>query len=315
MVRNKMENIDVVVLGSANVDLTLSLPKIPREGETVSDGRIYFSCGGKGLNQSVASNLAGSKTLFIGKIGKDDNGQLIKNAIKKMGLKSLLFQDDKVNTGCAFIFVDSDGRNAIGVSPGANKCFTEKELRKIKETLLRLKAKYFLSQLEIPVDTVIFFFKIAKELGGVNILNPAPQQKIPDILIKLSDFFIPNSKEASFYSGIKVEDKDSGFRAAEKLNHAGVKNVIITLGENGSIFSSKYERKYVPAFKVKPVDTTSAGDVFLGYFTSMLTRKNNVEESMIYASAASAVCVSKRGALPSIPKRKEVDRFLKRARQ
>lgn len=300
---------DVVVIGSANMDLVISLPRIPSVGETILGGKSSMVYGGKGANQAVAAIRAGGKVAFIAKVGKDLFGDNMKSHFEKEGFRSdLILTDENEPTGIAQIFVSEKGENSIAVAPGANMKLFPIDLEPFIEYIKN--AKVVLLQLETPMDTVAYIAEIAHENNVKLILNPAPAQKLSDDLLKKVWLLTPNESEATLLSGIKVNDTASAIEAAEYFLALGIENVIITLGENGSVFCNKKGSEHFKACKAKAVDTTAAGDVFNGTLAVAVADEKPFAEAIKFAAAAAAISVTREGAQPSIPILSEIEKFI-----
>lgn len=294
----------IIVIGSANTDMVISGAKIPEIGETVSGGAFAMNAGGKGANQAVAVARLASKDLscvFIGKVGNDVFGRDTALRMKDDGIKANLLVDKKVASGTALILVDEKGRNCISVALGANATLTEKEVLPLLETP---NVAVVLCQLETPVRVVAQALKTAKKRGACTILNPAPARELPPAIYKVIDWITPNETEAELLSGVKVIDVKSAQHASSILLRRGVKHVIITLGSNGCYLSDT--NKIYPCKRVKTVDTVAAGDTFNGAFAVALAEGKTPEDAIKFAQAASAIAVTRHGAQPSVPFRREV---------
>lgn len=299
----------LVVIGSSNMDLVISLPRIPAVGETVLGGKSSMIFGGKGANQAVAAIRAGGDVAYIAKVGNDLFGANMKSHFEKEGFRTdLILTDENEPTGIAQIFVSEKGENSIAVAPGANMNLLPIDIDPF--TNLLINAKVILLQLETPLITVEHIAEIAHQNKVKLILNPAPAQALNEDLLKKVWLLTPNETEASLLTGIKVTDEASAQKAAEQLLRAGVANVIVTLGENGSILCTVNGSKHFTAYKATAVDTTAAGDVFNGTLAVAITNGESLENAINFAAAAAAISVSRKGAQPSIPTRAEIDNFL-----
>lgn len=299
----------VCVLGSINMDLVIKVNEMPKEGETILSKSFEKIAGGKGANQAVAAKRSGNLVSMIGKIGKDDNGEILKGLLEKEGINTnLIFEDDKEPTGMAMITVNNNGNNSIVVISGSNMTLNEEEIEKSKEEIK--KSDILISQFETPEDCTLKAFKIAKENNIITILNPAPAKKINDELLKYTDIIIPNETEAEVLTGIKVNDLETAKKASKELLKKGVKFVIITLGEKGAAVISENDGQVVPAFKVKAIDTTAAGDSFIGGLSFKLNTENlsfeNLLKAVKFGNKVSSITVQREGAQPSIAKIEEV---------
>ena len=289
---------NILVIGSANIDLTIHTDRMPKLGETVAGHGFSMNSGGKGANQAVAAAKLGGDVKFLGVIGNDTYGEKLLADLRKSGAVFEGITADGVPTGTACITV-VNGDNFIVLNPGANDLLTP-EIIEEKAELIR-KSDYVIMQLEIPVDSVLRAAVIAKDAGTSVVLNPAPVKELPDEIYRLIDIMIPNEYEAMLLTGIST-DNEQGCRAAvEDLRKKGVKTVIITLGDRGCVYNDGDRIIFHPAGKADVVDTTSAGDSFIGALCCKLASGNSLPESIDYATKVAAVTVSRRGASESIP--------------
>lgn len=300
----------ICVLGSMNMDLVLKVKDIPQVGETILSKSFEKISGGKGANQAVAAKRSGSEVVMISKIGKDDNGLILKNKLKEDNIDvSFIYEDEKEATGMAIIMVNDTGNNSIIVVPGSNMTINEEEINKSEKALK--ESDILISQFETPEEITLKAFTKAKDFGKLTILNPAPAKKINDELLKVTDIIVPNETEAEVLSGIKVENLEDAKKAAEVFLKKGVKFVIITLGSRGAAVIGEDFSEVVPAFKVNAIDTTAAGDSFIGGLSSKLDVKNLNKENLIkaitFGNKVSSIAVQRKGAQPSIPYLKEVE--------
>jgi ribokinase len=297
----------VVVLGSTNVDQFLSVERYAQPGETlhVNNAQKAFG-GGKGANQAIASARLNAQTTFISKVGKDDLANFMFDDFKKAGINTqYISKSDTADTGQAFITVDAEGHNTIYVYGGANMDISPEDVNTAKDEIAQ--SDYVVAQLEVPVDAIIQAFKIARNAGVTTILNPAPAETLPEELLALTDVIIPNEFEAATLSGIPVDDKLSMEQNANYFLELGIKVVIITIGEQGTYYDVKEGSGFVEAYKVNAIDTTAAGDTFIGAFVSKFNIKDlNLKETIDYANKAASVTVQRSGAQASIPLAKEV---------
>jgi len=299
---------EIVVIGSLNMDLSIRVPRIPLPGETISGENLVTSAGGKGANQAAACANLGSQVTMIGAVGQDDFGRRMKEGLRKVGISVSFIQENPgVPSGTAMIMVDAAGENVIVLSAGANSYVV---IDRNAEELIR-NAKILLLQLEIPTDIVFRSIKIANDAGVPVLLNPAPAIALPNEIYSRIDYLIPNEIEASILSGVEVKDIASAEKAAGILLDRGVKTVIITLGANGAFLASGNNRHAIPAMKINPVDTTGAGDAFIGGFAAAIVEGKPLEEALHYATAAGALAATKAGAQSSLPSRQELEQFVK----
>jgi ribokinase len=309
-----MKNIKIVVVGSSNTDMTVRLPHLPKPGETALGGDFSMAAGGKGANQAVAAARAGGSVTLVARVGDDMFGnQALAEYAKDHINADFVFQDAKAKSGVALIFVGKkSGENSIAVASGANSLLSVADVKKARKAIT--KASILILQLETPLATVEAAAEIASQAGVRIILNPAPAQRLSAKLLKHISIFTPNQVEAEFYTGIKVSKTADAAKAAKKLISKGIETVIITLGARGSYVASKDVKKLVPSFKVKPIDTTGAGDVYNGALAVALARGKPILEAARYANAAGALSATKLGAQPSAPTHKEIKSFLAKAK-
>lgn len=299
----------VCVLGSMNMDLVLKIKNMPKEGETILSKSFEKIPGGKGANQAVAARRSGAEVCMISKIGKDDNGDFLVNELKKDRINTeCIFIDDLEPTGMAMIMVNEGGNNSIIVVSGANMAINNNDINESQEFIKN--SDVIISQFETPEDMTIEAFKIAKKYGKVTLLNPAPAKNISDELLSLVDIIVPNETEAYELTGVEVNDLGTAKIAAAKFLDKGIKWVIITLGAKGAAVVSKENAVLVPAYKVQAIDTTAAGDSFIGGLSSKLNVNEvtfeNVVDAVCFGNKVSSIAVQRKGAQPSIPYLKEI---------
>jgi ribokinase len=300
----------VLVIGSANMDFTVAVPRLPAEGETITGGRFYMSHGGKGANQAVAARRLGAEVRFVGCVGQDPQGDQVAEQLRAEGIPTdgLIYVEDAAS-GVALIMVDGEGRNQIAVASGANLQLLPDLARQYVS--LVPWAQVLLCQLEIPVPTVQWALATGREQGVLTILNPAPARQLPDTLLTLVDCLTPNAVEAETLTGVVVKGPETATRAAQHLLARGVRRVIVTLGTQGVLFCDGTSALHFPAFPVEAVDTTGAGDAFNGALAVGLAAGGTWEEALPLATAAAALTCTKRGAQTSFPRRSEVEAFMR----
>lgn len=299
----------LVVLGSINADHILNINHFPQPGETVIGKQYTVAFGGKGANQAVAAGRSGADISFIACVGDDDIGERVRKQLASDHIDTQPIEAIKdTTTGVALIFVNAEGENVIGIDAGANKAVTPDYLDRYKQQVVGASA--LLMQLESPLETVIAAAKIAKDNGTQVILNPAPACELPDELLARVDMITPNETEAEKLTGIKVDNNEDAARAAKALHDKGIGTVIITLGSKGVWLSQNGEGKLVAGFRVKAVDTIAAGDTFNGALVTALLEGKPMDSAVRFAHAAAAIAVTRPGAQPSVPWRKEIDDFL-----
>jgi len=298
---------NIVVVGSSNTDMVIQVPELPAPGETILGGKFSVLAGGKGANQAVSAARAGGRVCFISKVGRDDLGKRALEGFEKDGIDvTQIKQDPDAPTGVAMIYVNDRAENCIAVAAGANENLSETDIIAAGEMIAG--ASVLVVQLEIPIKTVEKAVELAAESNVIVILNPAPAQTLSDELLRHVSILTPNETEASLLTGLEVNDNLEA--VATKLHKKGVKTVIITLGSKGSFVSSDDFSGLVPAFPVKAVDTTAAGDVFNGALAVGLAENKSLKYAVQYASAAAALSVMRMGAQISAPADKEIKDFL-----
>ena len=304
-----MEKKGVLIVGSSNLDLVVMVKRFPKNGETIFGNKFEMFPGGKGANQAVCASRLGCKTTFIGKMGNDEFREKLSLIMIESGVDlSNLFTDENENTGTALITVDSNGQNQIIVISGSNMKLSPKEVE--SKSSVFAEASVVLTQLEIPIETVMKSAELAKENASIFILNPAPAMQIPDSLFPLIDYLTPNESELEILSGIKIIDDASIENALNVLIDKGVKNVIVTLGKKGAMLMNKAVKKYFQARKVEVVDSTAAGDAFNGAFASSLSEGNSVEDAIEFANKIASISVTRMGAQSSLPYYNEIKDLL-----
>jgi ribokinase len=287
----------------------VALPRLPRVGETVSAGSLLVNRGGKGANQAVAARRLGADVRMIGCVGDDDSGGEIRRALLEQGIGAdALVTTPEAATGTALIFVDPQGRNQIGVAPGANHRLTVEMARRGEDAIAW--AEVVLCQLEVPVPVVRWALETARQHGAITVLNPAPVQELSDELLSLVDYLTPNEGEATALTGTDVTDLDTVRRAAARLVERGAGAVVVTLGEQGALVCDGGSAVHFEAFPVEAVDTTGAGDAFNGALAVGLAAGGSLEQVIPLASAAGALTCTRRGAQAALPTRADVERFL-----
>lgn len=300
----------VAVLGSLNVDTTYQVVRFPEPGETISAQQRSSAPGGKGANQAVAAARSGAKTYFIGAVGNDDEGKLMRQCLEDERIYTAhLTTDMNHGTGTALITLNSEGQNDIMVYGGANQAMTDAVLNGTDQVFEDID--FMIAQFETPQAVTLEAFKRAKAHGVMTILNPAPASEILPELLQYVDVIIPNETESEVLTGIKLTDQASMDQIADEFQSQGVKTVMITLGERGVYCANGDDRQIIEPFLVKAVDPTAAGDTFIGSMTSQLKPDlSNLTEAITYAQRASSLTVQKYGAMPSIPMGFEVEAAL-----
>ncbi len=299
----------VLIVGSLNIDIVTYLEKMPEPGETVVGDRIESFPGGKGLNQAVAAARAGGEVIMVGVLGNDSNSNMLKQVMLTEKINSDYVRQVVGACGTAIIEVDKSGWNRIIVIAGANSELKANDLK--PEILTKItKRQVLLSQLESPISELFSIFQAAKNSNFFTILNPAPARKLEKKFIQLIDLLVPNQFEAEFLTGIKVTDTDSAFSAGKELISQGVKSVLITMGEGGSVLITKDGSELFESFKVNAIDTTAAGDAFCGAIAVALSEEFDLKTAIRFASAAGALSVQIEGATTSMPTRHEIEKLM-----
>ena len=301
MEKNKL----ILVVGSSNTDMTVKTKYLPKPGETVLGNDFTMGPGGKGANQAVAASRLGGEVKFICKVGRDIFGD---NAIahyvdEKLDTDGILRSDKP--SGVALISVDEKAENSIVVASGANGDLNEADIEASRKDLEN--CGILLLQLEIPVPSVLKAAKIAHEAGAMVVLNPAPACPLPEEIFRYIDLFIPNQTELGNYSGIDTADVAGAEKAAAAMQAKGVGKLIVTMGSKGALICEGGPSVFVPAKKVKAVDTTAAGDTFCGALCVAISEGKSLREAAEFACSASALTVQKMGAQNSIPFRKDLE--------
>lgn len=299
---------NVVVIGSLNMDLVTRAPRLPKGGETLIGHSFSTVSGGKGANQAVAAARLGARVAMVGCVGNDDYGVQLREALLAEQIDCQAVSTVEDSSGVALIVVDDNSQNAIVIVAGANGAMTPAVIDRFDAVLQA--ADVIICQLEIPDATVGHALKRARALGKTVILNPAPASRpLPADWFAAIDYLIPNESEASALSGLPVDSLQSAESAANQLIAMGAGKVIITLGAQGSLFANGKGFEHFPAPKVKAVDTTAAGDTFVGGFAAALASGKSEAEAIRYGQVAAALSVTRAGAQPSIPTMSDVQAF------
>jgi ribokinase len=291
---------EVFVLGSINQDFVLKVDRRPQPGETVTNAELSTHNGGKGANQAAAAALLGASVTFLGRVGDDEFGEPLVQALGEKGIDtSLVERASDASTGAAFITVTPDGENAITVAPGANRSLTPQEVDAASGAIGN--ARVLVAQMEIPVETVLRAVGVASERGTRALVNLAPTFEVPRELLERLDPLVVNEHEATFLLGNEVEGVDGALSAAPELLSLGPRSAVITIGEAGAVFADGESVEHILAPKVEVVDTTGAGDAFVGALATCLAGGASLEEAVAYAVRAGAAAVTREGAQGALP--------------
>lgn len=293
----------VVVVGSVNMDLVVTTAALPERGQTVLGSNLQRFGGGKGANQALAAARMGAQVAMIGKVGQDEPGRALVGELLRAGIDiSGIGRAHEGPTGTALITVEGSGTNTIVVVPGANAMLTPDDVTAQREKLVGADA--LLLQLEVPIDTVVRAAALARDAGVPVFLNPSPVQMLPDGLLDGLDYLVLNE--------VEVEALAEGGSPLGLLDK-GVRTLVLTLGEKGAQVVSRDGTREVAPFRIQAVDSTAAGDAFLGALAAVLPERG-IDEALIAASGAGALAASRIGAQPSLPTREEVDAFVRARR-
>ncbi len=303
----------VSVVGSIHMDFFILMDHLPVPGETVLGKSFTMQPGGKGANQAVAAARLGAKTYMVGRVGGDIFAEEVLNNFRRNGVDvSYVRRDPETHTGVAFIFVDSRGENMIAVAPGADARVSTHDVDSAIDVIS--SSDVLMLQLEIPIETVVYAAKVAWEHNVKVVLNPAPARTLPEEIYGYIHVLTPNRIEAQMLSGVRIESREDIVKAAHVLMDKGVENVVITLGAEGALLVSEEGVYHIPAFKVRPVDTTGAGDAFNAALAVAIAEGRSLREAVRLANAAAAIKITRVGAQAGLPYRRDLEEFLKDVR-
>lgn len=298
----------ISVVGSIHMDFTVVTDHLPASGETVIGDAFKMSPGGKGANQAVSSSRLGAKVCMVGRVGRDYLGTLLLKNLRKNGVNTdYVIRDSSAYTGLALITVDNQGRNSITVAPGTDALVTKEDVDRAMPMIARSSA--LLLQLEIPMDVVVYAAEEASTRGVKVFLNPAPFKPIPEELYRNLYVLTPNEVEVTALAGINLKETEALEEVGLGLLEKGAKNVVITMGSRGAFLVTSKKHVLVPAYKVKVVDTTGAGDAFNAALAVSVTEGSSLKEAVRFANLVAACKVTKLGAQEGLPKRTEVMDF------
>jgi len=290
----------VFVVGSINQDFVLNVERRPAPGETVTDARLATHNGGKGANQAAAAALLGAGVTFLGRVGDDGFGEPLVRALADKGVDTSLVEEvPDSSTGTAFITVTPDGENAITVAPGANRRLTVEDVDAASEEIG--EAKVLVAQMEIPPEVVRRAVEVASANETRVLVNLAPPFKVPQELLEKLDPLVLNEHEAAFLLGESVEGVEGALSAASELANLGPRSVVVTVGEDGAVFANGASTEHLTAPRVEVVDTTGAGDAFVGALAARLAAEDSLEDAVAYAVRAGAAAVTREGAQGALP--------------
>lgn len=305
---------EIVVIGSLNMDMVITLNQRPHPGETVLGTHFFMNAGGKGANQAVAARKLGASVAMIGKLGSDMFAEQMLAGLEQVGVDcSAIEKVEGQKTGVAFIMLDAEGENSIIVAPGANMLLTPEDIRR-QEPLIR-QAKLIMVQLEIPLETVMEAIRIARRHHVPVLLDPAPAQPLSAELLSMVDYIVPNETEISQLTGIQVYDQRTAKLAAVELLRNGVSTVFAKLGEKGVVVINANSTHVIAPYKVEAIDSTAAGDAFAGALGAALVSGKDIWTAAKFASAIGALTVTRKGAQASMPDLEEAEQFIKQEAQ
>ena len=296
----------IAVVGSANIDLTTFTNQFPKPGETIFGQKFDLGFGGKGANQAVAARLCGAEVFMVARVGSDLFGPATIENFRKLGIDAThVKQVDGLSSGVAPIFVEANGQNRILVVKGANDTLKPADVDAAAETLRA--ADCIVLQFEIPLETVYYTIEFARKHGVLCILNPAPAQPVDLHALKDLDYFVPNENEAASIMDCPVKNVEDAKKCAQKLIARGIRRVIITLGANGSFLAGRGGSAHVPPFAVNSIDSSGAGDAFIGSFAVFLAEGVPEQEAVRRANLYAALSTTAVGTQKSFYDRARFD--------
>ena len=288
------------------MDLAARVPRMPQPGETLAGHGFLANPGGKGANQAVACARQGARVEMVGRVGEDGFAGELRNALHAQEIEhARVVGTPGFRTGVAMILVDDRAQNCIAVIPGANAAVDEADAEALRLPLQ--DAAMLLLQLEVPMPAVLRAATLARQAGCTVLLNPAPAQDLPEALWPLVDILVLNETEAQCLTGLPCATPAGAGEAARRVHRRGPRDVLLTLGEQGVLWCSAEGLQHVQALRVQAVDTTAAGDTFIGALAALLVEGAGMVEAVRHASRAAALCVTRQGAQASMPSRPEVD--------
>jgi ribokinase len=302
---------DICVVGGINMDLVVQVPHIPRPGETVQGGEVARFPGGKGSNQAVAASRLGAAVAMVGQVGADAFGDELLTTLRAAGVTTEgVRRVPGKATGVALISVASDGQNSIVVAPGANMAWDDAAIADVERAVA--KCRLLVLNLEVPPSVIARAVRAARRNGAQVILNPAPHRRGDEGCFGEVDIFVPNQVEAALFAGVEPDSVRDWGKIGRQLRGLGPRTVVVTLADEGSLIVNDDQVTHVPSFSVPVVDTTAAGDAFVGGLAAAVLEGLPLREAVRYANACGAIAVTRAGAQPSLPRRAEVEELLAR---
>ena len=301
----------VTVVGSFMYDLVATAPRRPKTGETLIGDSFGMFLGGKGANQAIAASRVGASVTMVGRLGNDLFGDQFLEKFSEEGIKTdFVIQDTENGTGVGMPLIDASGDNSIVIIPQANMALTVENIDKAESVIA--DSDVLVLQCEVPMEANKRAAEIANKNDTLVILNPAPACEIPDAILSLMDLLTPNETETEILTGMPTHSNEQAIEAAHNLLSKGIETVILTLGSRGSFLLTEKMGKRIPAYSVDVIDTTAAGDAFCGALAVILSNGSIIEEAIKIANAAGALAVTKLGAEPSLPTKKDIDQLINR---
>jgi ribokinase len=302
---------DIVVIGGANMDYLIRGEKLPRPGETAKGDLFQEAPGGKGANQAVAATRLGARVAFIARVGADRRGREVVKSLKEEGVATkFIVRDDTDHTGVALVLVGGNGEKQILSVPGANDELSVEQVRRAGSAIQ--SARVLLTQLEVPLETLLLAARLAREAGAKVLLDPSPPTSLPNELMQLVSLIKPNAREAEALTGIRSKDRDSARQAAQRLIERGVGAVAVQAGDEGNLILTPEQEYWFPKIPIESIDATGAGDAFAAALAVGLLEERTWPEIGALASAAAALTTTKLGAQAGLPRRDEVLKLLEK---
>ena len=300
---------EIVVLGGANMDYLIRGEKLPKPGETAKGDLFQEAPGGKGANQAVAATRLGARVAFIARVGTDRRGREVVKRLKEEGVNTkFIVRDQTDHTGVALVLVGGDGEKQILSVPGANDELSVDQVHRATGAIQ--SARVLLTQLEVPLETLLLAARLAREAGAKVLLDPSPPTALPDELMQLVSLIKPNAREAEALTGIRSKDRDSAREAAQRLIERGVGAVAVQAGDEGNLILTPEQEYWFPKIPVRSIDATGAGDAFAAGLAVGLLEERPWPEIGALASAAAALTTTKLGAQAGLPTRDKVTSLL-----